>query len=84
MTKQDPTEHILALKPYWSRVKIRDFEYIDTGYSNRNFFFMYNEETFIFRMPETTQPFVDYKHEQLWFEPIARGEVYKAHCLQPK
>ena len=83
MTKQDPTEHILALKPYWSRVKIRGFEYIDTGYSNRNFFFMYNEETFIFRMPETTQPFVDYKHEQLWFERLPEEKFIKPIAFNP-
>ena len=83
MTKQDPTEHILALKPYWSRDRISDFEYIDTGYSNRNFFFTYDDEAFIFRMPETTQPFVDYKHEQIWFERLSVEKFVKPIAFNP-
>ena len=83
MTKQDPTEYILALKPYWSRDRISDFEYIDTGYSNRNFFFTYNDEAFIFRMPETIQPFVDYNHEQIWFERLSVEKFVKPIAFNP-
>ena len=83
MSNQDPTEHIHALKPDWSKNRIGDFEYIDTGFSNRNFLFKYDNEQFIFRMPEIPQPFVDYKHEQLWFGRLSAKKFVRPVAFNP-
>ncbi len=56
--------------------QISEVEYISTGYSNQNYSFKYESEYFIFRLPSTRQPFVDYDHESKWFETLPEDPLF--------
>jgi len=62
--------------PAWDSNKIHDIEYISTGYSNRNYAFTYDRNSFIFRLPQGTQPFVDYQHELEWFRQLPNSSLF--------
>ena len=61
---------MIKLVPHWNMDGISDVEYISTGYSNQNYSFKYDSKHYIFRLPQSRQPFVDYDHESKWLEHL--------------
>ena len=54
--------------PQWHVENIDHFEHLPGGYSNRNYRFDYNMQTYVLRVPTHAAPYVDRQHEYSWYQ----------------
>ena len=88
MTESPPNTHtelyqrVCALMPSWQLPADTRFDFLEGGYSNRNYKFAYNDSHYVLRLPQIKQPYVEREAEVQWYKSLARSEGVK-QTVQP-
>lgn len=61
------------LMPAWRPEEVRVLTFLDGGYSNHNYRIEHRKKSFVLRLPQHTQPYVDRHHEANFYADLESG-----------